>query len=409
MNIMDTTAISEFSYSKPAHTDIDFTKRLVEEIRFELIEDLETVRCDWQALEADISCTPFQTYAWTHAWRMHVERAANVHPAILVGRDQNNIVQFILPLGLRKKGPATVLEWLAGDHATYTGGLFRTPFLNGLCKNEFLILWSKAIDQLPPFDIARFMAQIPMLDGHVNPTTYLGAKESASLYFCITIDAEWDEFHRSRRSRTTRRSERRRERQLSEIGPVMFETHYEGPALEQATEVIFKQRSARFVEQGIRDFLSEPGMADFYRALMKMTPQTHGIEGFVSTLSVGGTIASGLLNLIHDNKNYALVSSMTTDQAMRKPSPGEILMRNTLKHCCEKGLVAYDCGGGYDIYKDSWSDKKFHTLDTLSSRTMLGSAYAGSYNGYLAAKSHIKQSPALWKAYKAFRKLGFWS
>ena len=409
MTITGTRALSKVPYSKVARSGSNSGTGLVQKIRLELHEELQAARGDWQALEADVSCSPFQTFAWSHAWRSHVEHAAGLRPLIVAGRDETGRVQMILPLALRKQGPLTILEWLAGDHATYTGGLFERSLLDSLDQSRFHHLWSKIIDQLPPFDIARFMTQVPLVDGQVNPTAQLGSRENASPYFCITLDADWDSFHRERRSRTTRRSERRRERQLGELGVLKFDAHYQGPLLEQATEVIFSQRSARFAEQGIRDFLGDPGMADFYRALTKMTTKTHGIEGFVSTLRVGDTIAAGLLNIIHKNKNYALVSSMTTDEELRKPSPGEILMRNTLKHCCEKGLEAYDCGGGYDIYKDSWSDIKFHTLDTVLPRSMLGFAYAGSYNGFLAAKSHIKQSPALWKAFKTFRKLGFWS
>ncbi len=409
MNIMDTTAISEISYSELAHFETRSGKSLVEEIRFELIDEPETIRNDWQTLEAEVSSTPFQTYAWTQAWRSHVGRLANIRPAIVVGRDDAGSIQILLPLALHKQGPVTILEWLAGDHASYTGGLFRKPLLDQLSRSDFLTLWSKITDLLPPFDIVQFMAQLPTLNGQVNPTTHFGAKTSASPYFCITIDAEWETLHHQRRSSKTRRSERQRERKLGDIGPLSFAAHYEGRELAQATEVLFEQRSARFAEQGIHDFLGDPGMADFYRSLTKMTRHSHGIEGFVSTLSVGGTMVAGLLNLIYKNKNYALVSSMTTDETMRKYSPGEILMRNTLRHCCEKGLEAYDCGGGNDVYKNSWSDKKFHILDTVSPQTMLGSAYAGSYNSFLAAKSRIKQTPALWKTFKVLRKLGFWS
>jgi len=409
MDITDAGGIAGKPYSDLAQSDSLAVSRPRREISFELFDELDPVCHDWQALEAEAVCTPFHTYAWTHAWQTHVESASQARAAIVVGRDNNGIVQVILPLALRKHGPVTILEWLAGEHATYTGGLFRPSFLNQLSKTDFLDFWAKVVDVLPPFDIVQFLSQMPMINDQFNPTTHLGARTSASPYFCITIDAEWEELHRQRRSKSTRRSERRRERQLNEIGPMKFETHYEGPALAQATEVMFKQRGARFGEQGIHDFLSDPGMADFYRVLTKMTPRSHGIEGFVSSLSVGGTMVAGLLNLIHKNKNYALVSSMTMDEAMRKPSPGEILMRHTLKHCCDKGLEAYDCGGGYDIYKDSWSDIKFHTADTVAPRTMLGSAYAGSYNGFLMAKSHIKQSPVLWKTFKTLRKLGFWS
>ncbi|MCF6292268.1 MAG: phytanoyl-CoA dioxygenase family protein [Robiginitomaculum sp.] len=122
------------------------------------------------------------------------------------------------------------------------------------------------------------MTKAPMIDGEVNPTTHLGARANASPYFCITIDAEWEDLHRQRRSKSTRRSERRRERQLNEIGPMKFETHYDGPALAQATEVMFKQRSARFGEQGIHDFLSDAGMADFYRSQL-FANITHDLIG----------------------------------------------------------------------------------------------------------------------------------
>ncbi len=409
MDITDASGIAGKPYSDLAQPGSVAVTRPRQKISLELFDELEPVCHDWQALEAEAVCTPFHTYAWSHAWRTHVESMSEVRTAIVVGRDDNGTVQMILPLALRKHGPVTALEWLSGEHATYTGGLFHPSFLNQLSKTDFLVLWSRVVALLPPFDIVQFLAQMPMIDGWFNPTTHLGARTSANSYFCITIDAEWEELHRQRRSKSTRRSERRRERQLNEIGPMKFETHFEGPALAQATEVMFKQRSARFGEQGIHDFLSDAGMTGFYRALTKMTARSHGIEGYVSSLSVGDTMAAGLLNLIHKNKNYALVSSMTTDETLRKSSPGEILMRHTLKYCCETGLEAYDCGGGYDIYKDSWSDIKFHTADTVAPRTMLGSAYDGSYNGFLMAKSHIKQSPVLWKAFKTLRKLGFWS
>ncbi len=409
MNIMDAGGFVEKPYSDLAQPGSIAVARPRQKISLELFDNLEPVCQDWQALEADAVCTPFQTYAWTHAWRTHVESCADVRPAIVVGRDDKGTVQVILPLALRRHGLVTSLEWLAGEHATYTGGLFRPLFLNQLSKSDFLTLWSRVIGLLPRFDIVQFLAQLPLIGDQVNPTTLFGAKTSASPYFCITIDAEWESFHRQRRSRSTRSSERKRERLLNEIGPLNFEAHYEGATLEKATEIMFNQRSARFAEQGIHDYLHDPGVTDFYRALTKMTEKSDGIEGYVSTLSVGDTMAAGMLNLIYKNKNYALVSSMTSNEAIRKTSPGEILLRHTLKHCCETGLEAYDCGGGYDIYKDSWSDIKFHTADTVAPQTMLGSAYAGSYNGFLAAKSHIKQSPGLWKAFKSLRKLGFWS
>ncbi len=409
MNLQDTTTATGISISGVTRPNVIATRKPLQEISLAYVEELELVCDEWQALEKDAANTPFQTYAWTHAWRCHVHRAAEADPAIVVGKDDRGNVQFILPFAIRKQGPAKILEWLAGDHASYTGALYTKQFLESITHDNTLVLWSRIKKLLPHFDISQFLAQLPTLNGFKNPMTCLSHRENASTYYSITIDADWETLHQERRSRSTRRSERKRERLLGEFGPVSFDVHYDGPDLERATEVMFSQKSARFAELGINDFLNEPGMTDFYRALTKMTETAHGIEGFVSTLSVGDNIVGALFNMIYKNKNFSLVSSMTTDEKMRKPSPGEILMRHTLKHCCEAGLEAYDCGGGNDIYKDSWSDVKFHTLDSVTPNSLLGSTYTSGFKGFLAAKAQIKQSPVLWKTFKNLRKLGFWS
>ena len=105
MDITDAGGIAEKPFSDFAQPDSGAVVRPRQEISLEFFDQLEPVCHDWQALEADAACTPFQTYAWTHAWRTHVESASQVSCAIVVGRDDTGTVQMILPLALRKTRP----------------------------------------------------------------------------------------------------------------------------------------------------------------------------------------------------------------------------------------------------------------------------------------------------------------
>lgn len=414
MDILDNTTPLNSLY---AEVDASFADRLVAEdapsstqtdnIHLELVSDFAAARADWLMLEREAAQTPFQTFAWTQAWFEHVSHAENVQPTILIGRDSNNIAQFILPFCLRKHGPVIVLEWLAGAHANYTGGLFRSRFLTTLDKPKATKLWAKIEDFLPHYDIAQFMSQLPELMTATNPMAYLAHRESASPCYIITLENDWEAFHLKRRSKSGRSSERKRQRRLEKIGPILFEVHESGKDLEHVMETLITQKRSRFDEQGIADFFSDPHFRDFYRALIRMTAKADGIGASISTLKVDGEIIATILNVTHDNKNYALISSITSNEELRKCSPGEMIMRLNIKHCCEAGMHTYDCGGGTCMYKESWSDIKFNTYHTIAAHTFLGHAYAGSYGGFLSAKARIKNSPILWQAFKTLRKLGF--
>ena len=82
---------------------------------FDVFEPLEKA---WRELEKNGVCSVYQHYDWVSNWSRLVGDPARVKPRLIVGKSNGQTV-FILGMGLRQRGPFTVLTWLGDSHTEW--------------------------------------------------------------------------------------------------------------------------------------------------------------------------------------------------------------------------------------------------------------------------------------------------
>ena len=71
---------------------------------------------EWRAFEAIAAGTFYQTYAWCEAW---IESSGEpFEPRIIIGRDRNGGIRFLLPLCIQRRHGMSILEWIATPQST---------------------------------------------------------------------------------------------------------------------------------------------------------------------------------------------------------------------------------------------------------------------------------------------------
>src|SRR5689334_14511019 len=60
--------------------------------------ELAAVEHAWRAFEATAALTAFQSFDWLACWQRHIGSRRGTRPAVVLGRDIDGELQFILPL-----------------------------------------------------------------------------------------------------------------------------------------------------------------------------------------------------------------------------------------------------------------------------------------------------------------------
>lgn len=361
-------------------------------LNIDLYWDMSAIAPLWRGMERDAACTVFQTYRWLDAWCATVGVAAGVEPAIVCGRDQTGSPVLILPLGITVHRGTRILGWLGGEHANYQFGLFAQAWLDTIDASAFTELWRDIVALLPAFDLLCFSDQPVSWGGRTNPFVHLPHLPSANRSHVLHLTGDYEALYATKRSSSTRRSARKRDKRLEQDGSVEFH-HPTGPQdTAAALATLFSQKIPHMESIGVGDVYG-PAFPDF---LAKLAPVADGEPSPIDIrcLTCGGETIATVLGAVGNGRYYGLILSMT-DGPLRRHSPGELALRRTIQACCEMGLSEFDLSQGEAAYKAAWADEHLDQFDTLIGYTAKGRTYAAVARLALWAKRQIKQSPRL--------------
>jgi CelD/BcsL family acetyltransferase involved in cellulose biosynthesis len=89
-------------------------------------------------------------------------------------------------------------------------------------------------------------------------------------------------------------------------------------------------------------------------------------------------------------------------------SPGEQLILNLVKDCCERGLTTFDLGIGEAQYKTLFCSDTEPLFDSYLPLTTSGRMLAIAFAAIASLKRAIKQRPMLWAIVRTGRRLRAW-
>ena len=370
--------------------------------RVEVFEDMEAAEPHWRALEAGpLLATPYQRYDFLNLWQRHVGAAAGVTPFIVVGFDRHGAALFLWPLGRRRMGSLQVVEFLGGKHANFNMALWRCGVVGSIEAADLNAVLAQLESRA---DLLRLTNQPLSWAGTTNPFALLPHQRAANCGFSGALISDFDALLRARTNSGARKKMRKKERALASLGTVRF-TRAANPAqARRILEVFFKQKSARMRGRGIADVFAAPGVRRFVEAAA-----AQGIAGGTPlielyALSVDDMIVATMGGIAGGGRFCAMFNSIAQGRVAVE-SPGEQLIVNLVRRCCECDFNTFDLGIGEAHYKSLFCDDVEPLFDSVLPLNGRGRLIGYGFRLGAAAKRVVKQNTALWSLVRAARHL----
>jgi CelD/BcsL family acetyltransferase involved in cellulose biosynthesis len=368
-------------------------------ISLEIITDLASVANVWRTFEKSADCTPFQIFGWLNNWQRHIGAVRGSRPILVLGRDRDGELLFILPLAIEKRKGMRRLTWLGVDLGDYDGPLLSNRFVDHRASEDFVPVWKSVVallrsDKRFRFDIADLPKMPEMIGGQKNPFLQLKVLPNRSGAYIATLGTNWEEYFAAKRSASTRKTLRRKQKQLEAHGKLAFKERLEPEASVETLAVLIEQKSCAFSRMGVENIFRRPGYPEFYRAMVT-DPETAEFV-HVSRLDVGTAIGATTIALSFRQRYYLVLSSYHAGE-MAKSGPGRTLLHELLRYAIERKFRYFDFTIGDESYKLDWADTKLVLYNHLAAHTVPGWVVASAITFLRHSIRFIKQRPTLWR------------
>ena len=393
MNVVALRAFPEETRAAPIDCHVD---------EVAVFDNFAAAEAPWRALEAASStlATPYQGYDFLNHWQAHLGAAAGVRPAIVVGFNQSGRPLFLWPMGLRRLAGLRVLEFLGGKHANFNMGLWQRDVAASIDVPELRFITKRLAEHA---DLMVLSAQPLTWGGTTNPMTQLPHQRSPNHGFSGALIPDFEALFRARTNSGTRKKMRKKERGLAAMGEVRFERATSVRQVHRVLDAFFKQKSARMRQLGLPDVFSAPGVRRFIEAAAEPKDgRPAAIELYA--LSVDDIVVATVGGIAAGRRFCAMFNSIQHGRYAAE-SPGEQLIVQLVRACCERGLDTFDLGVGQSRYKHLFCEDAEPLFDSYLPLSGVGQLPALAYSTAAAGKRAMKQHPTLWSAVRAVRRI----
>ena len=361
----------------------------------------EALRDDWLALQAEGWVTPYQSFDWVNTWQNAISDPSGEDVRIVAMRGPDGALHAIFPLAVQSIWGTRVVRWLSESQINYGMPVMSQAFA-AMVAEDPRWLFAQLVSSLKGVDAIHLDKQPAHWGSQPNPLSSLFTDAGANSTYLFNLAPDFDALYRQKRSKSTRRNNRRRDVKLERLGVLEFGLPANAQQSEEVIETLFQFVETRLSEKGIKDPYGETGKT-FYHALSRL-PEDAPLQLNPFFLTVGGEIVSVMMGSEFQGVFSGLVCSIT-DGPEKEFSPGDAALRRTIQACCEKGLKTFDFSAGHSDYKMHWAEDVIALNDTLHAVNGAGYKYLAIARPGLSTKRLIKRSDWLWRTIKQARKL----
>ena len=370
-------------------------------------QDMAEIADDWRAFTDTADGTVFQTYEWLDTWQRHVGILSDVRPAVVIGRAADGAILFLLPLATRPAAFTRELVFLGTELCDYNGPLLAPEFAAAVPAGRFAALWQSILTQLRAnarlaFDVVRLEKLPVKIGAQDNPLLSLGTTPNPSGAYATPLAGSWEEFYAAKRSGATRNRDRGKRKKLASHGTLAFVEPHDDAAILATLDMLVAQKSRAFARMGVANIFAQPGCLNFYRAIFTDAAARHLTH--VSRLDCGGETVAVNLGLTFRRRYYHLQASRD-DGELARFGPGTAHLHELLAAAIARGFTTYDFTIGDEPYKREWCDGVTPLFDHYAAASARGLMLSAPIAAKARLKRLIKQTPALWDAFRRLRSL----
>ena len=253
-------------------------------------------------------------------------------------------------------------------------------------------------------DLLKLVNQPLTWGGATNPFALLPHQRAANYAFSGGLIPDFDALLRARTNAAARKKMRKKERTLAGYGAVRFAQAEGNRDIRDALDVFFKQKSARMRSHGLHDVFADPNVRRFIEDAATTTRPDGKPLIEIYALSVDDMIVATMGGIVGRGRFCAMFNSITSGRYAVE-SPGEQLIVQLVRQCCERGLDTFDLGIGGARYKNLFCNDAEPLFDGFLPLSAAGWLPAASYRLGAAAKRMIKQRAWLWSVVQGTRRL----
>mgnify|MGYP000144456960 CR=1 FL=1 len=367
--------------------------------------DIASLEAVWRGFETTAVGHVFQTYDFMSTWCARVAPGDEIEPVIVTGTASDGKVLFLLPLGVRRKLGSRTVEWLGGAQADYLGGLYDADYLKYLSDDTstFERFVDAFVDAIGGADLLHFTKMPADYGGTPNPFLRAETYPNANGAHATHLAPDWDTYYKAKRKSGWRRTDRSKERQLSELGEVSFVIADRHETVDEILDTLFQQKREWLAGIGVDDMFAPEGVADFYRSYAHDSLDRGG-NVQLSALYCGDRIAAASYGLVFRGTYYYILHSYDPTPELADKSSGRQLMYRLMQWCFDNGITVMDFTIGDESYKDSWCELQLDLVDAAIPLTRGGSVSSRAVRLWQHTKRQIKKDETLWSAAVGLRK-----
>jgi len=359
------------------------------------IEDVEEA---WRTLSAGAIESPGQSYDFIRLW-VRDRRIAPADQRYVVGRVDGEPVA-LLPLHRRRVNGVTLFTWFPGPHVGCYAPVADYDRLAALGAEGRNALWAAMTGELTGADLIYLRAMPIVAGGHARLFDELGKTLDVETLYRAEF-ASWAECDRTR-SKSRRKHDRQQGDKLDAMGQVSFEEIRNGGDAKCAIETMFIQRSARFKVMGVRDTFVRDRLIGFYHDAIK---PGSGIDVRLHVLRLNGAIVAVRYNIVHQDRMFCLISSMSDDPAIQHGSPGKQCLLRVMQSVFDQGITVFDMGSGFTDEKRHWCNVQIPLQQHYIGLTTRGAVMVAAHQGFQKTRARIKANKQLKAAVRTLRQL----
>lgn len=368
------------------------------EISVRLSHRIEEVEAVWRSLSDTIE-SPGQSYDFIRLWVQ--DRGLSRDEQHYVIGEVDGVPVALWPLHRKRVRGAPVFTWFPGANVGCYAPVADYARLAALGILGRAALWRAMASQLKGADVL-FMRSVPAeVKGYHGLFDELGSTLPTEILYRAEFSS-WEQCDSVQRSRSRRKHDRQQGDRLAALGDIGFE-EVTDPALAQgAIDVMFQQRSARFRAQGIHDIFVADGLIAFYQAAKQ---PGSGLDVRLHVLRLNGEIVAVRYNIVHADRMFCLISSMSDDPAIQTGSPGKQCLLRVMQTVFDEGFSVFDMGSGYTDEKRHWCNVQIPIRHHYVGLNRRGLLVVGAHRGFQRLRARAKANPTLKAAARNLQQL----
>ncbi len=360
--------------------------------------NIKEIKTEWRYLESLGVQSPGQNYDFVAQWIDSFEIKPSEQYFSVVKLDNQPIAIFALQL-FSKLGIKTLMPF-SGYQVGVGAPLIDASIIAKLNEIERKQIWRAAIEPFKGTDLIHFPYVPDEISGNSNLFYQLGISAPADMLYRAKFDS-WEQCNIEQRTRSRRKHDKQQSAKLNALGDVAFEEIAgSNSRAKDIIKIMFEQRTKRFKAQGIKNPFNGQLQKFYYDA----ANNNGNLKVILHVLYLNREIVAVRYNIVHQNRIFCLISSMSSDEKVQAGSPGKQNLLRVMQTIFENSDITYDMGAGLTDEKRHWCNIKISLRHYYIPLSFFAQIIAQLHRLSKTIRFHVKNSKKLGGFLKKLRK-----